>query len=79
MPWKETKPASLSASPICCIFLKRYKDKEEIIMDPSKYCLLREEHTNGDKEYYAIYIQTKYIQSIKYITHVSRDIIILSI
>ena len=30
-------------------------------MDPSKYCLLIEEHTNGDKEYYAIYIQPKYI------------------
>ena len=43
------------------IFLRRYKDKEEIIMDPSQCCLLIEEHANGDKEYYAIYIQPKYI------------------
>ena len=58
---RDQEPELLSVSPVCYIFLKRYKDKEEIIMDPSKYCLLIEEHANGDKECYAIYIQPKYI------------------
>lgn len=64
MPWKETKNLNCY-----CVFLQYTilffsedtRIKRKIIMDPSWALPLIEEHANGDKEYYAIYIQPKYI------------------